>query len=186
MTDDTRVARKYATALFDLANRLGQLRPVWGDLSALAAAIEQERRLLPVLSSPQLSPEQKKELIARALGASAHALVRNFLNFLIDKGRTSALLRMIQIYRELLDEIEGIVRATITTAVPLPDAERDQIITRLEKLSGKSVQSHTLVDPALLGGVVVLMGGEMIDHTVRHDLERLRETLSAVKVHHAA
>lgn len=186
MRDDNKIARKYATALFGLAKERDVLQVVWDDLSVIADVVKGERRLLLLLTSPQLSVSQKKSLWDRVLTESAQPIVRNLLHVLIDKGRSAVLLRIVELYRDLLDDEQGYINATITTAVPLNDEERDAIVERLERLSGRSVRYRLEVDPALLGGVVVVWGGQIIDHSVQQDLVRLRETLGAVKVYAAA
>ena len=183
---DTRVARKYATGLFVAAQAAGTERAIWDDLAALGELLRTDRRLLRVLASPQLSPDDKKNLVRAVLGDKAEATVRNFLLFLIDKGRTQSLPGMITIYRELLDEAEGIVAAKITSAVPLTPEEEKQMVARLERISGKTLRYRLEVDPEILGGVVAMLGGQIIDHSVRSDLMQLRDQLRAVKVHEAA
>ncbi|HUU44652.1 MAG TPA: ATP synthase F1 subunit delta [Acidobacteriota bacterium] len=183
---DTRVARKYATGLFAAAKAVGKERAIWDDLAALGELLRTDRRLLRVLASPQLSLDEKKNLVRAILADRAEATVRNFILFLVDKGRTESFPRMIDIYRELLDEAEGIVKATITSAIPLTPEEEKQMVTRLQRISGKTLRYRLEVDPEILGGVVAMLGGQIIDHSVRNDLMHLRDSLRAVKVHEAA
>lgn len=182
---ESRVAKKYATALFLLARQRKIEEEVWADISVLGNVLKADRRLLKVIAAPQIPDENKHELV-RAVLAGAHVAVLNFILFVIDKGRTEYIPRMIEVYGQLFDEARGIVEAEITSAVPLSEAEVGRIVQRLERLSGKKVRHRTEVDPEILGGVVVIIGGEIIDHSVRHDLSRLRESLQALKVHQAA
>ena len=152
----------------------------------LRRVLESDRRLLDVLAAPQISDEDKHRLVRRVLAGAAQDVVVNFFLFVIDKARSEHLLRMIEIYERLLDEAMGVAEATITSAVPLSDDHVRTIVARLNRISGKTVHHRLEVDPEILGGVVVLIGGEIIDHSVRHDLSRLRDALRAVKVHQAA
>ena len=186
MTGDNRIARKYATALFDLARSKGVQGDVWHDLDAISKVLDREPRLLRMLASPQMSDTEKKSFVDRTIGAGVTQIVRNFLHFLIDKGRTAPLDNMIRIYRTLLDDSEGAVEATITTAIPLSDEERTRMIGQLERVSGKTVRPTFKVNSSILGGVIAMLGGQILDHSVRHDLIRLRDALRAVKVHQAA
>lgn len=182
---EPRVAKKYATALFLLARDRKIEETVWADLSALAEVLQKDRRLLKVIAAPQIPDEDKHKLV-RAVLAGAHETVLHFVLFVIDKGRTDNIPRMIEIYGQLLDLARGVVEAEITSAVPLNDGEIARIVERLERISGKKIRHRVQVDPEILGGVVVIIGGEIIDHSVRHDLSRLRDSLQALKVHRAA
>lgn len=182
---ESRIAKKYATALFLLARNRKIEDAVWNDLSALGEALQKDRRLLKVIAAPQIPDEDKHNLVRTVL-AGAQEAVLNFMLFVIDKGRTEHIPRMIEIYGDLLDDAHGVVEAEITSAVPLKDDEVVRIVQRLERVSGKKVRHRVLVDPEILGGVVVIIGGEIIDHSVRHDLSRLRDSLQALKVHQAA
>lgn len=182
---ESRIAKKYATALFLLATDRKIEDAVWTDLSALGEVLKNDRRLLKVIAAPQIPDEDKHKLIRTVL-AGAQEAVLNFMLFVIDKGRTEHIPRMIEIFGQLLDEARSVVEAEITSAVPLKDDEVARIVQRLERVSGKKVRHRVRVDSEILGGVVVIIGGEIIDHSVRHDLLRLRESLQALKVHQAA
>ncbi|MEW5874934.1 MAG: ATP synthase F1 subunit delta [Candidatus Zixiibacteriota bacterium] len=182
----TRVAKKYATALFDLARKGGREQAVWEELSALHTALSKDRRLLDLLVAPQIPDGDKVRLVKAVLQSAAQDIVRNFVLFLLDKRRIDHLMEIIGLYRHLLDASMGIVEAKITSAVPLSEPEVRAIIARLERISQKKVRHDLQVDPKILGGVVVILGGEIIDHSVRHDLSRLRDQLRSITVHQAA
>ena len=183
---DTRVARKYGHALFDIARRNDTILPVWEELSALRTALEKDRRFLDIMAAPQIPDEDKRKLAEAVLRNLGHAVVRHFVLFLIDKRRTDYLLDIIHDYSVQLDEHLGVVEARITSAIPLTESELKEIVLRLERMTKKTIRHKTVVDPDILGGVVVMLGNEIIDHSVRHDLMRLRDHLLTVKVHLAA
>jgi len=182
---ESRVAKKYGTALFGLARSQGTEQAVWDDLVALDTVLRDDRRLLAVLAAPQIPDEDKRRLV-RSVLTGAQPAVLSFVQFVIDKGRSEHLTRIIETYGRLLDEAMGVVEATITSAVPLAGDEVGRILSRLTVITGKRVRHRLAVDPQILGGVVIVVGGEIIDHSVRHDLVRLRDTLGALKVHAAA
>jgi F-type H+-transporting ATPase subunit delta len=182
----TRIAGKYATALFGLARKSGVEQDVWNDLVVLRDALQKEPRFLGFLAAPQVSDEDKLSLVRIVLKDVSQRIVRDFVLFLVDKARADHMLEIIRVFGQMWDEAQGIVEATITSAVPLTDQERDRIVSRLERISGKKVRYSLEVAPAILGGVVIIIGGEIIDHSVRHDLAKLRNQLRAIKVHEAA
>jgi F-type H+-transporting ATPase subunit delta len=182
---ESRVAKKYATALFLLARDRKIEDAVWNDMSVFGDVLMADRRLLKVIAAPQI-PDEDKHTLVRTVLSGAHEVVLNFMLFVIDKGRTGHIPRMIEIYGQLLDEARGVVEAEITSTIPLKNDEIARILACLERVSGKKVRHRALVDPEILGGVVVIIGGEIIDYSVRHDLMRLRDSLQALKVHQAA
>jgi F-type H+-transporting ATPase subunit delta len=180
------IAKKYATALFSLARQSSSEPSVWADLVVMRDALVKEPRFLDFLAAPQVPDEDKLDLVRAVLKDVSQRIVRDFVLFLVDKARADHLPEIIRAYGHMWDEAQGIVEATITSAVPLADPERDRIIARLERISGRKVRHRLEVDPRILGGVVVMIGGEIIDHSVRHDLAKLRDQLRAIKVHEAA
>lgn len=182
----TRIARKYATALFGLARKSTSEPAIWADLVVLRDALAKEPRFLEFLAAPQISDDDKRRLVRAVMQSVSQNVVRDFVLFLVDKSRADHLPEIVRIYGEMWDEAQGIVEATITSAVLLEPAERDRIIARLERISGKTVRHHLEIDPDILGGVVIMIGGEIIDHSVRHDLLKLRDQLRTIKVHEAA
>ena len=182
----TKVAKKYANALFGLAVKAGTEQPVSDELVALGSAVEKDPRFLALLAAPQIPDGDKHQLVRAMLQGASQPIVQNLLLFLIDKGRAEFLLEIIADYGRRLDEKQGIAEATITSALPLSDEEVGKIVARLEEYSGKAVRHKLEVDPEILGGVIVIIGGEIIDHSVRHDLLRLRNELRAIKVYEAA
>ena len=182
----TRIARKYATALFGLARKAAAEQPIWEDLVVLRDALAREPRFLEFLAAPQVPDDEKRSVVRAVVKSVSQNVVRDFVLFLVDKARADHLPEIIRSFGQMWDQAQGIVEATITSAVLLEPAERDRIITRLERISGKTVRHRLEIDPDILGGVVIMIGGEIIDHSVRHDLLRLRDQLRTIKVHEAA
>jgi F-type H+-transporting ATPase subunit delta len=182
----TRIAKKYATALFGLARKSGAEQAIWADLVVLRDALSRQPRFLKFLAAPQVPDEEKLSVVRIVLHDVSQRIVRDFVLFLAGKARADHLPEIIRIFGQMWDEAQGIVEATITSAVPLDLQERDRIVSRLERISGKAVRHRLEIDPEILGGVIVIIGGEIIDHSVRHDLMRLRDQLRAIKVHAAA
>jgi len=182
----TRIAKKYATALFGLARKSGIEQSVWNDLVVLRDILSQQPRFLGFLAAPQVADDEKHNLVRAVLKGVSQNVVRDFVLFLVDKGRANHLPEIIRIFGQMWDEAQGIIEATVTSAVTLTTQERDRIVSQLERISGKKVRYRLDVDPAILGGVLIFIGGEIIDHSVHHDLAKLRDQLRAIKVHEAA
>ena len=169
--------RIYAKALFDAAKDAGRLARVREELADFAAAVEQVPELRELLRNPQLDPRSKRAALEDLL-SGADELLRNFLLVLVDKGRAGQLEEIAREFERLAAEQEGIVRAELTTAVELSDAEAKKLLKQIEQASGQKVEATRSVDPDLIGGMILQVGSRRLDASVRGRLERLRRELA--------
>lgn len=177
------VAGKYAGAVFQSAKAKGLLDLALDQFGQLKLLIDSEPRMLEFLSAPSASDEDKVALIRRLFEGSLETLFIEFLVVLINKRRVRFLPVIIDEVIRLVEAQKGIGRATVTTAVPLSEDQREKIIARLEKRSNLSVRLEEKVDPAVIGGAVIMMDGQIIDGSIRHGLNRIEEQLTRVRVH---
>lgn len=169
-------ARRYARAIFELALERSQPLEAWlSDLQAVGAALA-DPAVQPTLLSPKLSFDQKRELIDRALGG-VDQLRRNFVYLLVERGRIELLPAVTREFRAMMLEHQGIAEATVTTAVPIGDAEADRIAALLGRVVNKKVIVQREVDPSIIGGVVARVGDRLINGSVAARLAALREQL---------
>jgi F-type H+-transporting ATPase subunit delta len=176
------IGRRYARAVFELALERGQslergesLDAWLSDLKAIEAALA-DPAVMAVLSGPQLPFEQKRAIVERALGG-VDELRRNLVYMLIEAGRIEALGAIVRELQRLVNEHKGIAEATVTTAVPLSDAEAQRVAERIGKLLGKRVIVERRVDRSIIGGIVVRVGDTLINGSVAGRLAALREQL---------
>jgi F-type H+-transporting ATPase subunit delta len=174
---DKGVSRRYATALFMAASKAQVLDEVLSDLEALEVILKGDPSLTQFLSSPQELDEHKVALIENVFGGRAHDLVTRLLLLLLRKGRILHLADVIAAYRATVEEYRGIAPARVVTAVPLEQDLSDRIRRELERLSGKKVRIQPLVDPRIIGGLIIMIEGQIYDRSLRHELDRLRERL---------
>jgi F-type H+-transporting ATPase subunit delta len=169
-------ARRYARAIFELALERNQPLEAWlSDLQAVETALS-DPGVQPTLLSPRFSFQQKRGLIDQSL-AGVDELRRNFVYVLIERGRTDLLPAVIREFRALMLDHQGIAEATVTTAVPIDDAEAERIGAQLGRLVNKRVIVHRHVDPSIIGGVVARVGDRLINGSVAAQLAALREQL---------
>jgi F-type H+-transporting ATPase subunit delta len=168
------IARNYAEALLELAQRAGDLRG-WGEMiDCVGDAMETDRRLRVFLESPRVSAQQKNAILQRAYGNS---LPRNFVRFLqaLVNNRRQMLIPMIaHAYHDLVDQVEGRVHASVTLARDADEADRAVVTSQLSRALGKTVVPHFHVNPQILGGVVVRVGDTVLDGSVLRRLATLR------------
>jgi F-type H+-transporting ATPase subunit delta len=172
------VARRYAKAVFGLAKEAGALQPTADQLARLAA-VASDPTVGPVLRSPLLSAARRHDL-AQTLGRELplSELLTHFVQLLADHQRLRELPAIADRYQHLLDTELGRVRVTIRSASPLDAKQEADIVAVFARLTGKQVISRTVVDTALLGGVVVEVSGKVYDGSVRTQLDRVAHELS--------
>ena len=165
------LAKRYAHALFELAQDGGTVDVVSADLASLRRATEASADLRRLVRSPVFSAEDQ----ARALKAildkmGANALTTKFVLLLSQKRRLSALTQIVQAYEHLIATTRGETEAEVTAARGLSDAEIAELKSVLKSRLGKEPRLHSKVDPTLLGGLVVKIGSKLIDSSIRTKL----------------
>lgn len=170
------VAKRYAEALFDVANSQGQIDAVEKELAGVVGVLEAHPALNNLMQSPSLSIDVKKQQLTDLFGGRVSNTVLNFLKLLFDSRRQDAIIGIYNEFVRLVDQALGRVKATVESATPLTE---DEVKTLQEKLgtNGKQVEIATKVNPSLLGGLRVRVGDRVLDYSVATRLERFRATL---------
>jgi F-type H+-transporting ATPase subunit delta len=172
------VALRYAEALFDLAIEYSALDTVAKDLAGLKKLIAISADFRSFLSSPVYDAEEKARSIdAVAAQAGVAPLTRNFLGVIAHNRRLFALDQIIEAFRQRLAVHRGEVTAEAIAAAPLSDDQARRLRGEIEGLVGKAVNLDLKVDPDLLGGMVVKVGSQMFDSSLRTKLNRLKSVM---------
>ena len=173
---DSTIARNSAETLLELARRANDLDG-WGKMIMdVASAVEADESLRLFLETPRISADAKNELLGKAFQDRMPRVFVRFLQTLVKNRRQALIPEIAEEYRTLLDHVEGRVHAQVTVARESDDAERQLIAKELSRVLGKTVIPHLTVNPAILGGVVVRVGDEVMDGSVRRRLAKLRNT----------
>jgi F-type H+-transporting ATPase subunit delta len=168
--------RVYGTALAQSAQAAGRLHEIARDLAALGAAVAGSRELSGALFNPAFPDAAKKQILTQ-MSEGADPLVRNALLVLVDHKRLDALADVVGVVHDADRRAQRQLELELTTAVPIDDAEAEQIRAKLAKASGHEVTLERSVDAAILGGVIVRVRDRMVDLSVRGRLEALRLSL---------
>jgi len=183
MARDVTIARRYAQALFLAARKKDAVDRVAQDLASVSKAdAAMNDRLRLFLEAPQVPTDQKIEVVEKGLGPSVHRLVIEFFKLIINKKRLFRMRDIAEEFGRLVEEHQGIVRARVTSAVPLLDSELTALVASLEQGLSKKVKVDAHVDPAILGGLVVKVGDRIADQSVTTLLAGLREQLLAASL----
>lgn len=177
------VAKRYAVALFNAAVKQDIAEQVFEDITSFVALLRQNRDFVGYLKSPEILTEAKKQLVADVLGDRSAGLFVKFILLLIDKKRLKHILEIEDAYRQLFEQLQGILEAKIITAVPLETDLEQRTIEMLERETGKTIRLSKTVDEEIIGGMIIIIEDEIIDGSVRHKLDQMTKSLSEVKVH---
>jgi F-type H+-transporting ATPase subunit delta len=177
------VAKRYAVALFNAAVKQDAAEQVQDDLSSFIELLYKNRDLVGFLKSPEVLTEAKKQLVVDVFSDRTAGLFVKFILLLIDKKRLTHILGIADAYRQLYEQLQGIVEVKVVTAVELDTDLEQQTIETLEKRSGKIIRLNKTVDADIIGGMILIVEDNILDGSIRHKLEQMRRSLSEVKVH---
>jgi F-type H+-transporting ATPase subunit delta len=170
----TAAARRYARAIFELAQEEGQIEE-WGGRLAQVRGVMSDPDFARVLTNPTLATGERMALVSELFDSEATNLAR----LLIESDRVRDASAIDDEFQRLVDVAAGRVRATVTTAVELTPKDRDRVAEELSKRLGKEIHLDLLVDPGILGGLKLQYGDRLVDASVATRLQQLRRRLAA-------
>ncbi|MBM3671139.1 MAG: ATP synthase F1 subunit delta [Actinobacteria bacterium] len=170
-------ADAYAEALVQVARAEGQLGAVEDDLFRLARTYEGSDELRMALSDPQLPVERRIAVIEELMGNKALGTSTALASMLVAAGQSSDLPAIIDRFVELAAAERQHEVAEVRTAIPLDEAQTQRLAEALGKATGKNVEVKVVVDPSVLGGIVARVGDTVIDGSIRHRLDQLKELI---------
>lgn len=171
------LGRLYGKALLDLAEEQGQGEALLAELGELAAFLDATAELRDFLGSPLVDEEVRERTIEKLFRGRMSDLLVDFLQVVNRKGRLSALRDIAEAYRSEYRELRGLIDARVRTAVPLGEAQRIRLIEAIARFSGRRPDLIEKVDPSLIGGMVVAVGGKKIDTSVETHLREMGAAL---------
>jgi F-type H+-transporting ATPase subunit delta len=167
------IAEVYARSLFEVAKERDKLDVVREQLGAFADALAEDRELSVFFFSPYFSTEEKRDGLRRVV-VDADETVVNFLELLIEKHRMPVLFRIRRVYDRLWERENQVLPVEITSAVELDEETVKGIGERIGERTGQHVELTARVEPDILGGIVLRVGNQILDASIRNRLERLR------------
>ena len=168
------LAGRYATALFGLARDEQQIDAVSRSLDSIEAATSESADFRALVTSPLIGRAAAGKTIRALVPAlGLDPITGRFLGVLADNGRLSELKSVIRIVRELASDHRGETKAEVTSAYPLSDDQIAALKSKLKARVGRDVSIDLHVDPALLGGIIVRLGSQMIDASIATKLNTL-------------
>jgi len=173
---ESKVARVYATALYQAAKEEGRVEQVRRDLCEFAQAVDSSPELKRLLRAEEIT-DLKKTQVLMELTEGGDELVRNLLRVMVDKNRENEVPATYRAFIGLVEQAQGLVHVEVVSAVPMPENLQQVLKKKIETSLKKTVELTLTVDKEILGGLRLRIGDRVADASVSHRLEQLREML---------
>jgi len=167
----------YARAILEIAQAENRLSEIEDELFRFARIVEGNDELRMALANPGLSLDRRSAIVEELLEGRVLAVTRALAVFIVGAGRGHDLPAIITRFVELAAQTRDREVAEVRSAVPLDDAQTKRISEALSRATGKRIEVKVVVDPTVMGGLVASIGDTVIDGTVRHRLDQLKETM---------
>jgi ATP synthase F1 delta subunit len=171
------IAAVYARSLFEVAKDQGKLDEIRAQLGEFADAMDASRELQTFFFSPYFSTQEKEDGLDRTVSGADEIFV-NFLKLLIENHRMPVIFRVRRGFDELWEQENRLLPVQVTSAVELDQATVKQIGDRIAEQTGQRVDLSATVEPDILGGIVVRVGNQVLDASIRNRLEQLRKQVA--------
>lgn len=176
------IGRRYAAALYDIAKVQNKVADFAKDCNLIASTLKASKELLSAVKSPIINQEKKVALLKAIFSGKVGKQVEDTLSLLVQKGRAAMIPDVMKEFQAILDEQSGVVIAQVESAIPLDESEKQTIAQKLEAMSGKKIRIENKINAALIGGFTARIGDTVVDGSVKHKLERLKEELRRVSL----
>ncbi len=164
----------YAEALLALAKQHDLVDAIADDMRGLAAVLQETPELGVFLANPLVKPAVKKAVLGKTLADKVNPFTLNFLNLLADRGRIIVLAAIADSFLALVRRLKNIALAEVRTTKPLSDAQQAAVVDKVKQITGAvDVELATHIDATLIGGVIIKVGSQVIDASIRGQLRRL-------------
>ena len=164
----------YARALFEIAQAEGSLERVEDELFRVARAFESNDQLRSTLTDTTLPADRRQQVVEQLLGGKASATTVQLVTMLVTSGQVKEMPVIIDALVKRASSEKSQEVAEVRSAIPLTDDQQKRLAAALTKATGKALNLKVVVDPSVLGGLVAVVGDEVIDDTVRTRLDQLK------------
>jgi F-type H+-transporting ATPase subunit delta len=171
-------AERYAAALYEVAEKQGQIDRIADEIEGLRRLLESEPRLMDFLRSPQIPAAERKEFLKRAFRSLAPLLLRLIL-LALDKRRIDALPQICSLFQREYDRRRGILKARFVIAKPVGEEAASRLRGGLERRLHRKVQLEVVQNEAIIGGFVFMTETLLIDASIQRQLAEIETSLTA-------
>lgn len=176
------IPTRYASALFELALENNSVDKYFEDVELVYNTISADKELIAVLNHPQISGENKLDILAKAFAGNVSEEIIGFFNIIFRKNRENELLEILSAFIKKAEDYKGIAYATVESAEALSQDSLDRIVQNLSKNLNKQVKVEAKVNPELIGGLKISVCGHIIDSTIKSQIENLKKQLLSARL----
>lgn len=180
---DSHVAKRYAHALFNVALKKETIDIISSEIYQLKSFSDKDKQFIGFLAAPQVLTEHKTAMVRTLFTTRLSPSLVSFLLLLIEKGRVDHLGEIAREFEKLVEVFKGLIKARVTTAVHVEDDYKNRLRDKLETVTGKKVEILHRIDKNILGGIIVQLNYNIIDRSVKNQLETLKHDLMSLKVY---
>ena len=173
----TEAASVYGEALYALAKDENKSDLMLRQLKVLDESFAAEPDFLRLLSAPNLSKIERREILDACLKGKAEPYLLNFLKILMEKGYIRQFSNCVKVVCERYTEDHGIMPVSAVTAIPMTDSQKEKLAAKLSGITGKQIELINTIDPACIGGVRLDYDGKRVDDTIIHRLDAVSSML---------
>ncbi len=173
----TEAASVYGEALYELAKDENMSDLMLMQLKALNESFAAEPDFVRLLSAPNLSKVERKQILDTCFKGKTQPYLLNFLKILMEKGYIRQFSSCVQVFCEHYNKDHGIMPVSVVTAVPMSDSQKEKLASKLAGITGKQIDLTNTIDPACIGGVRLDYDGKRVDDTIIHRLDALSSML---------
>lgn len=174
---DKLISKRYAVALFKLAQESDKMDKFYQEVSLIINSIKDNEDFLPVINHPSLSSKSKFDIFEKAFKGSISEEIFGLISLIFQKNREAELFSIFQTFLALVDEFNGVVTATIFSAIKLSDSQLENIKNNLAKQLNKKVIIEEKQDPTIIGGLIINVDGKIIDNSIKKSLSDIKKAL---------
>lgn len=177
---ESKAAGRYAKSLIDLSKEENALEAIKSDMLAFEATVSKVVELNAILKNPIVPLDKKLGILEGLFKATAHTITLSFFQLLVKKGRAALLADIASQFIKQYNELKGIVKVEVSSATPLTDEAKDEVINLVKsKVGANEVQLIEKVDERLIGGLVLKVGDRQFDGSIATGLNRLKKEFAA-------
>ena len=176
------VVKRYATALFDLAASEGAMAKYEEEVKVIVKALHDEPDFMAVLQDHKVTRENKISIVENIFTDKVSAPIVGLLVLLVNKGRQAEILNVLEAFLDMVKAESGIIKAVVTSAIPLKEAQLTALKEKLEASTKSKIELETIVDSSIIAGLIVRVGDKVVDASYRGEMQTLKKQLSKLKL----
>ena len=178
----SKAARRYATAMLQLAKERDEVEDIMNDMDLIRNTVSGSRELMLLLRSPIVKSSDKEQVLKKLFGERVTEPMRLFLDLLVKKDREDLIGQIAEAFIALYNDYKGIIVVEVASAQDLSDKQQADLQKSLENRTGKTVRMNLKVDESLKGGLTVRIEDTVIDGSVKNKLQELQALLHNTSV----